>query len=97
MRPDEFLSSPPAASPPTRRQYSGVLGRLTAALGPGLPLASVPGDDIADALRRLWGGCAPRDVEPQPGRHRMVAELVRHEEALARPAPARRCRAAQGA
>ena len=56
---DEFLSSPRMASPNTRRAYSGVLDRLTADLGPARQLADVPGDEIADALRRLWGGCAP--------------------------------------
>ena len=56
---DEFLSSAQAASPNTRRAYSGVLDRLAAELGPGRQLAAVPGDEIADALRSLWGGCAP--------------------------------------
>ena len=56
---DAFLSSPRAASPNTRRAYAGVLDRLAAELGPGRQLAAVPGDEIAAALRRLWGG-APR-------------------------------------
>jgi hypothetical protein len=56
---DEFLSSPRAASPSTRRAYAGVLDRLAAELGPGRQLAAVPGDEIAEALSRLWGGCAP--------------------------------------
>ena len=47
------------ASPNTRRAYAGVLDRLAAELGPGRQLADVPGDEIAGALRRLWGGCAP--------------------------------------
>jgi hypothetical protein len=56
---DAFLSSPRAASPNTRRAYAGVLDRLAAELGPGRQLAAVPGDEIAAALRRLWGGRAP--------------------------------------
>jgi len=54
-----FLSSPRAASPNTRRAYAGVLDRLAAELGPGRQLAAVPGDEIAAALRRLWGASAP--------------------------------------
>jgi integrase len=56
---DAFLSSLRAASPNTRRAYAGVLDRLAADLDPGRQLAAVPGDEIAGALRRLWGGCAP--------------------------------------
>jgi integrase len=56
---DAFLSSPRAASPNTRRAYAGVLDRLAAGLGPGRQLAAVPGDEIAAALRRLWGASAP--------------------------------------
>ena len=56
---EEFLSSPRVASPNTRRAYSGVLDRLTADLGPARRLADVPGDEIARALGRLWGECAP--------------------------------------
>jgi integrase len=56
---DAFLSSPRAASPNTRRAYAGVLDRLAAELGPGRRLTAVPGDEIADTLRRLWGRCAP--------------------------------------
>ena len=53
---DAFLSSPRVASPNTRRAYAGVLDRLAADLGPGRQLAAVPGDEIAAALRSLWGG-----------------------------------------
>jgi integrase len=56
---DAFLSSPRVASPNTRRAYAGVLDRLAAELGPHRQLAAVPGDEIAAALRRLWGGRAP--------------------------------------
>jgi integrase len=56
---DAFLSSPRAASPNTRRAYAGVIDRLVAELGPHRPLAAVPGDEIAAALRRLWGNRAP--------------------------------------
>jgi integrase len=56
---DEFLSSSRIASPNTRRAYSGVLDHLTADLGPARLLADVPGEEIAEALRRLWGGSAP--------------------------------------
>jgi len=56
---DAFLSSPRVGSPNTRRAYSGVLDHLAAELGPGRQLAAVPGDEIAGALRSLWGGCAP--------------------------------------
>jgi Phage integrase family len=56
---DAFLSSPRAASANTRRAYAGVLDRLAAELGPGRPLAAVPGDEVAAALRRLWGDRAP--------------------------------------
>lgn len=52
---DAFLSSPRLASPNTRRAYAGVLDRLVAELGPGRQLAAVPGDEVAAALRRLWG------------------------------------------
>jgi integrase len=56
---DAFLSSPRAASANTRRAYAGVLDRLAAELGPGRPLAAVTGDEVAAALRRLWGDRAP--------------------------------------
>ena len=56
---DAFLSSPRAASPSKRRAYASVLDRLGAELGPHRPLAAVPGDEIAAALRRLWGNRAP--------------------------------------
>jgi integrase len=56
---DAFLSSPRAASPNTRRAYAGALDRLAAELGPHRQLAAVPGDEIAAALRRLWGKSAP--------------------------------------
>ncbi len=56
---DAFLSSPRAASPNTRRAYAGVIDRLAAELGPGRPLAAVTGDEVAAALRRLWGSRAP--------------------------------------
>jgi len=56
---DAFLSSPRAASPNTRRAYAGVLDRLAAELGPARQLAAVPGDEVASALRRLWGESAP--------------------------------------
>jgi integrase len=56
---DAFLSSPRAASPNTRRAYADVLDRLAAELGPARQLAAVPGDEVAGALRRLWGESAP--------------------------------------
>jgi site-specific recombinase XerD len=56
---DAFLSSPRIGSANTRRAYAGVLDRLAAELGPGRLLGAVPGDEIADALRRLWGESAP--------------------------------------
>ena len=56
---DAFLSSPRAASPNTRRACAGVIDRLVAELGPDRQLATVPGDEIAAALRRLWGKRAP--------------------------------------
>lgn len=56
---DAFLSSPRIGSPNTRRAYAGVLDRLAAELGPARQLAAVPGDEIAAALWRLWGGSAP--------------------------------------
>jgi len=56
---DAFLSSPRAGSPNTRRAYAGVLDRLAAELGPHRQLGAVPGDEIAAALRRLWGESAP--------------------------------------
>jgi integrase len=36
-----------------------VLDRLAAELGPGRHLGAVPGDELADALRGLWGESAP--------------------------------------
>ena len=56
---DAFLSSPRVGSRNTRRAYSGVLDRLAAELGPGRHLGAVPGDELADALRGLWGESAP--------------------------------------
>jgi integrase len=56
---DAFLSSPRAASANTHRAYAGVIDRLTAELGPHRQLAAVPGDEVAAALRRLWGDRAP--------------------------------------
>jgi hypothetical protein len=56
---DAFLSSPHAASPNTRCGCAGVLDRLAAEIGPHRPLAAVPGEKIAAALRRLWGNRAP--------------------------------------
>jgi integrase len=56
---DAFLSSPRVDSPNTRRAYASVLDHLAAEIGPGRPLADVPGDEIAAALRRLRGASAP--------------------------------------
>jgi integrase len=56
---DAFLSSPRTASANTRRAYTGVIDRLVAELGPGRPLAGVPGEEVAAALHRLWGMRAP--------------------------------------
>ena len=56
---DAFLSSPRLASANTRRAYAGVIDRLVAELGPHRQLAAVPGDEVAAALRRLWGKWAP--------------------------------------
>jgi integrase len=56
---DAFLSSSRTASPNTRRAYAGALDRLATELGPHRQLAVVPGDEIAAALGRLWGGRAP--------------------------------------
>jgi len=56
---DAFLSSPRAASPNTQRAYASVLDRLAAELGPHRQLVAVPGDEVAAALRRLWGKRAP--------------------------------------
>jgi hypothetical protein len=42
-----------------QRAYAGVLDRLAAELGPHRQLAAVPGDEIAAALRRLWGKASP--------------------------------------
>ena len=56
---DAFLSSPRAAAPSTRRAYAGVLDRMAAELGPGRLLSAVPGEEIAGALRSLWGSSAP--------------------------------------
>ena len=86
---DAFLSSPRVASANTRRAYAGVLDRLVTELGPHRQLAAVPGDEVAAALRRLWGDSGPGDVEPQPGRRGVLAELVRQPETLAGPAAAR--------
>jgi hypothetical protein len=72
-----------------------VLDRLAAELGPHRQFAAVPGDEIAVALRRLWGNLTPGHMEPQPGRRRVLAELVRHQETLAGPAAA--CRRASTA
>jgi integrase len=56
---DAFLSSPRVASANTRRAYAGVLDRLVTELGPHRQLAAVPGDEVAAALRRLWGDRGP--------------------------------------
>ena len=56
---DAFLSSPRVASPNTHRAYTLVIDRLAAELGQGRPLATVTGDEVAAALRRLWGGRSP--------------------------------------
>jgi integrase len=56
---DAFLSSPRVGSPNTRRAYAGVLDRLAGELGPQRQLGAVLGDEIAAALRRLWGESAP--------------------------------------
>jgi len=93
---DAFLSSPRPASPNTRRAYASVLDRLAGELGPGRQFAAVLGDEIAAALRPPVGRARPGDVEPEPGRRRVLAELVRPEEAVASPAAAPRRRAAQG-
>ena len=77
---DAFLSSPRAASPNTRRAYAGVLDRLAAELGPGRQLAAVPGDEIAAATAPPVGRQRPGDVEPQPGRRRVLADLVRRQK-----------------
>ncbi len=54
-----FLSSPRYASPNTRRGYTGVPGRLLAALGASRPLAEVSGEELAGLLEQLWGQRAP--------------------------------------
>jgi hypothetical protein len=56
---DAFLSCPRTASPNTRHAYAGVIDRLAAEFGPRRPLAAVPGNEIAAALRRLRGNRAP--------------------------------------
>ncbi len=56
---DAFLSSPRVTSPNTRRAYAGVIDRLVAELGAHRQFAAVPGDEVAAALRRLWGKRAP--------------------------------------
>ena len=53
-----FLSSPRYANPNTRRGYTGVPGRLLAALGASPPLAEVSGEELAGLLEQLWGRCA---------------------------------------
>jgi hypothetical protein len=53
------LSSSRADSPNTRHAYAGVIDRLAAELGPHRHLAAVPGEEVAAALRRLWGKRAP--------------------------------------
>ena len=73
---DAFLSSPRAASPNTRRAYAGVIDRLAAELGPHRQLAAVPGDEIAAALRRLWGKRAPSTWNRNRAAA-VLAELVR--------------------
>jgi hypothetical protein len=92
---DAFLSSPRVDSPNTRRAYAGVLDRLAAEVGPHRQLAAVPGDEVADALRTLWGGSAPATWNRN--RAAVVSWLAWcPEEAVARPAAAARRRAAQG-
>jgi integrase len=91
-----FLSSPRTASPGTRRAYAGVIDRLAAELGPGRPLAAVAGTRSPPGCADC-GAIAPSDMEPQPSRRGVLAELVRHPKALAGPATARRCRAPHGA
>ena len=88
---DAFLSSPRAASPDTRRAYAGVIDRLAAELGPHRQLAAVPGDEIAAALRRLWGKRAPSTWNRNRAAA-VLAELVRRPQAVAGPAAARRRR-----
>ena len=85
---DAFLSSPRAASPHTCRAYAGAIDRLAAELGPQRPLAEVPGDEIAAALRRLLGQPRPSNVERNRAAAVSWAELVRQQETLAGPAPA---------
>jgi hypothetical protein len=77
---DAFLSSPRTGSPNTRRAYAGVLDRLAAELGPGRR-------SRRRARRRDRRRAAPPvgrmragDVEPQPGRDRVLADLVRRQE-----------------
>jgi hypothetical protein len=71
---DEFLSSPRAASPRTRRTYFGVLDRLSAELGPSQQLAAVSGDEIAQLDRpdvpsgKNSSGSASRQRKRQLGR-----------------------------
>jgi hypothetical protein len=83
---DAFLSSPRAAAPNTCRAYAGVLDRLAAGLGPDRQLAVVPGDEIAAALRPALGQARPGHVEPQPGRRRVLAALVRRQRSARQPA-----------
>lgn len=56
---NEFISSKRCDNPNTRRAYASVLDRLTASLGVSRLLFEVSGDEIANALGRLWGEAAP--------------------------------------
>lgn len=80
---DAFLDSPKVKSNSnTLRAYTGVLDRVAALLAADRALADVADAEIGEVLAELWGGAV--DVEPQPGRCPVVADLVLREAALDR-------------
>jgi integrase len=56
---DAFLSSPRVANPNTRRAYAGALDRVLDELGPAADLVELSGEQLAEAMERLWGHRAP--------------------------------------
>jgi hypothetical protein len=93
---EEFLASPRCnESPHTQRAYTNVLYRVADRLDPTQHLAEVDDDEIGTAVTTLWGHSGANHLQPQPRRHRLLADLVRYQSQMGRPGTAGHVRTPQ--
>ncbi|WP_236051970.1 tyrosine-type recombinase/integrase [Nonomuraea cypriaca] len=93
---DAFLATSRTANPNTHRAYASAIDRTIERLGRDRPLAEVTDAEVGHALAELWGGERAGDLEPQPCRRHLLADLVPDQEALGRPVGPGRGRTPQG-